>query len=91
MPSNFEKVIKQTGTNGIAEKIELMMVHTPMLLVSALSEAIVAEHQRKGLHSVPFIPTKKMIVAAAGAKFSQEDKTLVTKEWQAMINAVGAK
>tara|TARA_B110000211_G_scaffold167680_1_gene189195 strand:+ start:216 stop:485 length:270 start_codon:yes stop_codon:yes gene_type:complete len=85
---NFNKVMKQTGTNGIAEKLELMMVHTPMLLVNALSEAITAEHQRKGLYSVPFMPTKKMIVAAAGAKFSQEDKMLVTKEWQAMINAV---
>ncbi|WP_085299291.1 hypothetical protein [Cognaticolwellia mytili] len=88
--SNFIKVLKQTGTNGIAEKLELMMVHNPMLLVNALSEAIAAEHQRKGLHSVPFIPTKKMIAAAAGAKYSKEDKTLVTKEWQTMINAAGS-
>ena len=91
MASHFKKVMKQTGSKGIAEKLELMMVHNPMLLVNALAEAITAEQQRKGLHSVPFIPTKKMITAAAGSNYCQEDKTLVTKEWQAMINAVEVK
>jgi len=56
-----------------------------------LVERVFSEYQKQNLHLVPFVPTKKMIIAAAGDDYGKEDQELVTKEWQAMIKVAGNK
>ncbi|GLX86333.1 hypothetical protein tloyanaT_25860 [Thalassotalea loyana] len=45
--SHFQQVLDQTSTKKIAEDIELMVVHKPMLVVNALTEQVKQAHSSK--------------------------------------------